>query len=246
VIRVAPGRASYLAEAYALGVEGAPPLEFRGVDLRENPDHPDHRFNLAIDWGSLTACIGDEDSGVGDLGRWALALGRRPPSGQVLVFGVDMRTLSYSKLLLFRRRIGYLQIGDGLLQNLSLRANISLPLQYASDHRLNEVAGRVNELVDAFRLAAVEGLRPAEANEEDRRRAAIARAIALDPELLVLEAPFDGLTFRAGKELLHLVRHRADGTPRTILITLQDVGPQIAPLLDRCVRLVDGLAVEGQ
>jgi ABC-type transporter Mla maintaining outer membrane lipid asymmetry ATPase subunit MlaF len=239
-------RASYLADAYAMGVEGASPLQFRDVDLRENPDNPENRFNLTLDWNTITACIGDEDSGVGDLGRWAMALGQRPPAGAVLVFGLDMRTLSYARLLLFRRRLGYLMAGDGLLQNLTLRANIALPLNYASDHREKEVAGRVEQLLSDFRLQASRNLRPAEANEEERRRAAVARAIALDPELLVLEAPFDGLTGRAALELIELVRLRVDGTPRTIFLSAQDLTPAVASLMTRCVRLVNGMAVESE
>lgn len=237
-------RASFLADAYAMGVEGAAPLMFRAVDLRERPDNPEHRFNLTVDWGTIVACVGDEDSGVGDLGRWSLSLGNRPPSGEVLVFGTDMRSLSYQDMLLFRRRMGYLQTGEGLLQNLHLAGNISLPLQYASDHRMEEVNGRVDELLGLFRLREVAHLRPAAANEEERRRAAVARAIALDPELLVLEAPFDGLTSRAARELLELARARSDGTPRTVLLTAQDLGAAVTPLINRVVRLVDGLAVE--
>ena len=237
-------RASFLADAYAMGVDGAAPLMFRAVDLRERPDNPEHRFNLTVDWGTIVACVGDEDSGVGDLGRWSLSLGNRPPSGEVLVFGIDMRSLSYQDMLLFRRRMGYLQTGEGLLQNLNLRGNISLPLQYASDHRMEEVNGRVNELLGLFRLRDVAELRPAAANEEERRRAAVARAIALDPELLVMEAPFDGLTARAARELLELARARSDGTPRTVLLTAQDLSSSVTPVINRVVRLVDGLAVE--
>lgn len=237
-------RASYLAEAYSMGVEGAPPLVYRTVDLRERPDHPDHRFDLALQPGAVTAVVGDEESGVGDLGRYALGLDF-PPSGDVLVFGSSMRGLSYHRLLVYRRRLGYLQMGDGLLQNLTLRANISLPLAYASDHRTREVNARAEELLEQLKIADVADARPAAVNEEVRRRAALARAIALDPELLVLEAPFDGLTGRAGHDLISRVRYRKDGAPRTMLVTAQDIGPYVLPLMDRTVHLADGLAVEG-
>jgi ABC-type transporter Mla maintaining outer membrane lipid asymmetry ATPase subunit MlaF len=237
-------RASYLTQAYAMGVEGAAPLVFRTVDLRERPDHPDHRFDLVVEAGSVTAVVGDEDSGVGDMGHYALGL-ERPPSGSVLVFGTVIAGLNYDRLLVFRRRIGYLQVGDGLLQNLSLRANIGLPLQYASDHQVKEVATRVDELLAQFSLGDVAGLRPASANEEDRRRAAVARAVALDPELLVLDAPFDGLTGRAAHELLEVARRRRDGTQRTVFVTAQDLGPHVIPLCTRVVHVEDGLAMEG-
>lgn len=237
-------RASYLLQAYEMGVEGAAPLAFRGVDLRERPDHPDHRFDLIVEPRSVTAVVGDEDSGVGDLGKWALGLDT-PPSGTVFVFGKPIADFDYDQLLLFRRRIGFVQIGDGLLQNLSLRANIGLPLQYASDHKTKEVDQRVDELLEQFQLTDAAALRPAAVNEEDRRRAAVARAISLDPGLLVMEAPFDGLTSRAAHDILGLARVCRDGTERTVLITAQDLGPHVIPLFTRMVHVDDGLMVEG-
>lgn len=227
-----------------MGVEGAAPLVFRTVDLRERPDHPDHRFELEVEPGSVTAVVGDEDSGVGDLGKWSLGLDK-PPSGKVLVFGKPIAEFGYDRLLIFRRRVGYLQIGDGLLQNLSLRANIGLPLQYASDHNAREVDERVGELLDQFGLTEVAMLRPAAVNEEYRRRAAVARAITLDPGLLVLEAPFDGLTGRAAHDILGLARACRDGSQRTVFITAQDLGPHVIPLCTRIVHVEDGLAMEG-
>lgn len=237
-------RASYLVDAMAMGVEGAPPLVFRAVDVRENPDHPDHRLELRVDAGQVVLCLGDEDSGVGDLGKFVLGLDR-PPRGQILVFGSAIAELDYDEQLLFRRRLGYTQIGDGLLQNQTLRNNIGLPLSYASDHRMAEVAGRIERLVADFELADVADRRPAQVNEEDRRRAAVARAIALDPELLVMEAPFDGLTGRAARFLLERALRREDGLPRAIFITAQDVTPAVAALITRTILLVDGTAVEG-
>ena len=237
-------RQSWFADTTSTPVPGALPLVFRDVDLRENPDHPDNRFQLEVAPGAVVACIGDEDSGVGDLGRFAVGL-QQPLRGEVLALGLPVGRLSYYKLLSFRRRLGYCQIGEGLLQNLSLRANIALPLSYASDHRTREIQERVDELVTAFRLEHVAGLRPAAANEEDRRRAAVARAIALDPELLVMEAPFDGLTARAAKDIFDHARKRRDGSPRTVFITSQELLPAITPLLSRVVLVVDGLAVGG-
>ncbi len=239
----AAGRHSFLASAFAWGVAGAPPLEYQNIDLRDRPDHPDHRFNLVVMPGEVVGAYGDEDSGVGDLGRFALGLAR-PLSGRAVLFGQPIADLDYYDLLVFRRRLGYLQVGDGLLQNLSLRDNIALPLRYASDHRTAEVEERVGELIDEFDLKRVALLRPAAANEEDRRRTAIARALALDPDLIVLEAPFDGLTQHTAVELLGLATARRDGTHRTVLITAQDLAPAIRPLLSRVVRVDDGRAVD--
>ncbi len=236
-------RASWLLKAMSFGSQGAPPLVFREVDLKERPDHPAQRFTLTVQQGTTVVAMGDEDSGVLDLGPWALGLGR-PPAGRVEVFGAPIGALPYYDLLLFRRRVGYHPAGDGLLQNLTLRDNVALPLRFASDHRLAEVDGRVGQLLEDFRLRSVADLRPAQANEEDRRRAALARAVALDPDLVVLEVPFDGLTSRAAQDVLDKVSRRDDGTRRAVFATVQDLVPSIRKVVQRVIKVADGAAVE--
>lgn len=238
-------RLQWLAQSLAWGRPDAPPLVFGAIDLRDRPDHPDHRLDVTVQAGTVVVAIGDEDSGVGDLGGYALGL-RTPISGYAEVFGARIATMPYYDLLLFRRRIGYHPVGDGLLQNLTLRDNVALPLRFASDHRLAEVEGRVAELLEDFHLRAVADQRPAAVNEEDRRRAAMARAVALDPDLVVLEAPFDGLTGRAAQDLLDRVTRRDDGTRRAVFATVQDLVPSVRRMVDRVIKVVDGAAVEEQ
>jgi ABC-type transporter Mla maintaining outer membrane lipid asymmetry ATPase subunit MlaF len=87
-------------------------------------------------------------------------------------------------------------------------------------------------------------LRPAQASEEDRRRAALARAAALNPKLVVLELPFVGLTSRAATDLLENVSRCDDGSRRAVLLTSRDLTPSVRDLVTRAVRVVDGVAVE--
>jgi ABC-type transporter Mla maintaining outer membrane lipid asymmetry ATPase subunit MlaF len=224
-------------------IAGAPPLVYRGVDLLGRPDMPDRRFNLVVDAGAVIAAIGEEESGIELLGGLALGL-QAPTSGSVDVFGVPIARLPYYDLLAFRRRLGYAPQGDGLLQNLSLKDNVALPVRFATDHRLREVEARVAQLIDDFRLRSIATLRPAQANEEDRRRAALARAAALNPKLVVLELPFVGLTNRAARDLLEKVSRCDDGSRRAVLLTSRDLTPSVRELVTRAVRVVDGVAVE--
>ena len=221
-------------------VEGAPPLAFRGVDLLGRADRAG-RFDLVVEPGAVVAAIGDEESGVEAVGALALGLAE-PRAGTVEVFGVPIALLPYYDLLGFRRHLGYLPQGDGLLQNLTLKDNVALPVRFATDHRLREVEERVAQLVDDFRLRSIAALRPAQATEEDRRRAAMARAVALNPKLVVLELPFVGLTSRAARELLDRVSHAEDGSRRAILLTSRDLTPAVRDLVTHAVRVVDGAA----
>jgi len=236
-------RGSRFLSASAPEVPGAPPLAYRDVDLLGRAERPDRRFSLTVEPEAVVAVIGDERSGIEALGQLALGL-RAPTAGSVTVFGLPIAEFPYYDLLVFRRRVGYLPAGDGLLQNLSLKDNVALPVRFATDHRLREVESRVSQLIEDFRLRAAAATRPAQASEEDRRRAAAARAIALNPRLVVLELPFDGLTSRVAAELLDRVSRRDDGGRRAVLLTSHDLTPSVRNLVTRTVRVVDGAAME--
>ncbi len=233
-----PSQVSIVLGPGVAEIAGAPPLVYRDVDL---VGRPDRRFNLTVGPGEVVAAIGDETSGIERLGALALGL-LTPASGSVEAFGVPIARLPYYELLAFRRRLGYLPEGDGLLQNLTLKDNVALPVRFATDHRLREVEARVAQLIDDFRLRAIAMLRPAQATEEDRRRAAMARAVALNPKLVVLELPFVGLTNRAAAELLERVGRGEDGSRRAVLLTSRDLTASVRGLVTRTVRVVEGMA----
>jgi len=193
------------------------------------------------------AVLGDEDSGIDRLGSWVLGLDR-PPRGAARVFGTVVADLPEAERLAFRRKLGYLPAGDGLLQNLSLRDNVALPLRFGSGAAPREIDGRVRVMLAAVRLTEAGGRRPAAVHEEERRRAAFARAMAFDPQLLVLEQPFDGLTTRSAAELLELARGGVaeGGARRAILITAQDLPALLERRVERVYRVTRDGVLEPQ
>ncbi len=211
------------------------PLAFHDVPLAETASRP---LTLDVPPRHTVAILGDEDSGVGRLGGYALGL-ERPAAGRVTVYGTTVADLAEPERLVFRRRVGYLPAGDGLMQNLSLRDNVALPLRFGSAASPREIDGRVNVILAAVRATAVAHLRPAQVTEEERRRAAFARAMAFDPALLILEQPFDGLTGPTSAELLEFARggETAEGARRTILITGQELPAVIRRRVERVYRL---------
>ncbi len=211
------------------------PLIFTGIPLSPRVSTP---LDLEVAEHQTVALLGEEDSGLGALGGYALGL-EQPATGSVRVFGTVIADLPERQRLAFRHRVGYLPAGDGLLQNLSLRDNVALPLRFGSDASDREIEGRVNVLLAAVRLTSAGGARPNRANDEERRRAALARAVAFDPALLILEQPFDRLSPRAGAELLELARggETAQGARRTILITGQELPPGLQRRMDHIYRL---------
>lgn len=220
------------------------PLAFEGLPLGllpgagRAPSDPGALFALEVAEHETVVVLGDQASGVDHLAP--LALGLDPaPAGRVLVWGTEIAALSRVKQLAFRRRVGYLPAGDGLLQNLSLRDNIRLPLRFGSDFQPDEIEGRVDVILAQLRLRAVAQLRPAAATEEERRRAALGRALAFDPELVILDQPFDGLAERVAAELLEVARggEVSEGGRRTVFITGQDLPAMLRPRVERLLRL---------
>jgi ABC-type transporter Mla maintaining outer membrane lipid asymmetry ATPase subunit MlaF len=224
--------------------DDALPLAFEGIPLGLLPgagrgqSDPNAVFSLEVRPHETVVVLGDETSGVDRLA--SLALGLDPvPGGRAVVWGTEIALLSRVKQLAFRRRVGYLPAGDGLLQNLSLRDNIRLPLRFGSDFQPDDIEGRVNVILAQLRLKAVAQFRPAAATEEERRRAALGRALAFDPELVILDQPFDGLPERVAAELLEVARggEVSEGGRRTVFITGQDLPAMLRPRVERLLRL---------
>ena len=213
------------------------PLRFEGIAL---PGHgspitlevPEHRAVLVL---------GPEASGVDALPGYAMGL-VQPAAGCALVFGEDIARLPRRKALAFRRKVGYLPAGNGLIHNLSLHDNVALPLRYGSDLSEREIAGRIRIMLTLLRITDAAERRPADATEEQSRRAALARALAFDPALLILADPFDGLTHRAAAELLELARggETGAGSRRTVFMTGKSAPQLLEPRIEVRYRLAKG------
>ena len=197
----------------------APLLAFENVVLAGSRPI---RVHLEVPAHRAVSVVGEVVTGVERLGAMALGL-VRPAEGRIRLLGEVLADMGRHTLLAFRRRVGYVPEGDGLLQNLSLADNVALPLRFGSNRSPREIRGRLRVVLGAFRLADVADRRPAEVNDEQRRRAAFARATVFDPPLVVAEQPFDGIGMRAAGELIDLARggETDDGPRRSVLVVCQ-------------------------
>lgn len=215
-----------------------PPLAFEDLPLSGPRGGT---VTLTVAPHRVVSIIGEAGSGVNQLAPRALGL-LRTGRGRALVFGQDIQDLPRRHALAFRRRLGYVPAGDGLLQNLSLADNIALPLRFGSALSPREIDSRLRVMLAAVRLADGAGLRPADANEEQRRRASLARALAFDPDLVIMDHPFEGISGRAAVDVLELARggDTADGARRSLFITGQELPDRIRSRVDVRYRVVRG------
>ena len=160
----------------------------------------------------------------------------RPTVGDVWLLGQATRDLGHPEMLALWRRVGFLFAEGALLSNLTVRANVELPLRYRGELDDQALARRTDELLAALDLEAFSAERPAGLGLGVRKRAALARSLAVRPELLLADEPFEGGD-RHGQELV--VGALASARERwgaALLLTLADVD-RAEGLCDRVLEL---------
>ena len=215
-----------------------PVIEIRQVSTRFG-DHVVHSdLDLEVQRNEIFALVGGSGSGKSTLLREMILL-QRPDSGTIRVLGEDLRSLAEDRALALRERWGVMFQHGGLFGSLTVNENIGLPLR--------EHTGLEDGLIDeiaAWKLAMA-GLAPeagaqypSELSGGMMKRASLARAMALDPELLFLDEPTAGLDPDSAGGVDELVRKLRDLFGLTIVMITHD--------LDLLWQVADRVAVLAQ
>ena len=203
-------------------------------------DHVVHSdLDLEVRRDEIFALIGGSGSGKSTLLREMILL-QRPDSGSIRVLGIDLRNLGDPEALALRQRWGVMFQHGGLFGSLTVNENIGLPLR--------EHTGLEDVLIDeiaAWKLAMT-GLKPevgaqypSELSGGMMKRASLARALALDPELLFLDEPTAGLDPDSAAGVDELVRRLRDLFGLTIVMITHDLD-LLWQVADRVAVLAEG------
>jgi ABC-type transporter Mla maintaining outer membrane lipid asymmetry ATPase subunit MlaF len=177
----------------AQGAAGGALVRIEGVSvLASNGGSGLEGVDLALGGDEVWVAFGREGAGTSDLLR-AIVGDTRLAAGRIEVLGVDVGRARPAEIRGLRRRIGYVFRETGLLGNMSLEDNLALPIRYHTSLHGTEIARRIEPLVSLFGLQAVRRARPAEVDHLTRKRAAFARALSLDPDILLADYPLEGL-----------------------------------------------------
>lgn len=195
-------------------------------------------LDLEIRRAEIFAIVGGIGSGKSTLLREMILL-QRPDSGTIKVFGEDIQSLGEDAALALRQRFGVMFQHGGLFSSLNVLENIGLPLREHTD-----LGDALIDDIAAFKLALI-GLAPetamqypAELSGGMLKRASLARALALDPELLFLDEPTSGLDPASASDVDKLVLKLRDLYDLTIIMITHD--------LDLLWQVTDRVAVLGE
>jgi phospholipid/cholesterol/gamma-HCH transport system ATP-binding protein len=217
-------------DAPRLAAAGAPIVRLDGVTYSAGRRAILKDLSLAVPRGSVTAIMGP--SGTGKTTLLRLMTGQlRPDEGRVVVAGEDLACLSRDGLYALRRRMGMLFQNGALLTDLSVFENVAYPLREHTNLTEDLLRTVVLTKLQAVGLRGASALMPAELSGGMARRVALARAVVMDPELLIYDEPFAGLDPIALGMVLRLIRRLNDALGLTSVVVSHDV-QEIALLAD--------------
>ena len=192
--------------------------------------------------GQVVALIGGSGAGKSVMLRTILGL-LTPTSGKITIFGTIPAELSEQEQRLQRMRYGVLFQQGALFSGLNVAQNVAVPLVEQSDIPSNQISDIVALKLALTGLDAHDGKKmPSELSGGMRKRAALARALALDPELLFLDEPTSGLDPINARRFDHLIRTLCDALGLSVLLVTHDLDT-IASIADHIVILEDGRVV---
>jgi phospholipid/cholesterol/gamma-HCH transport system ATP-binding protein len=200
---------------------------------------------MAIAKGQVTAIMGPSGTGKTTLLQ-LITRQLRPDAGQVIVAGDDIAEFDISDLYQMRQRFGMLFQNGALLTDMSVFENVAFPLREHTRLAESLIRNVVLMKLHAVGLRGAAYMMPAELSGGMARRVALARAIVMDPEVLIYDEPFVGLDPISMGVIATLIRQMNDALGITSIVVSHDVH-EIGEVADYSFVIADGqVAAEGR
>ncbi|WP_051554067.1 ABC transporter ATP-binding protein [Desulfobulbus elongatus] len=230
------------------GVENAPldaePAAIRFVEVSKSFGERKRRHlvldrvSFSVPKGRTTVIAGGSGQGKSVILKLILGL-LKPDAGQVLVGDRDIAAMGYRALQEVRMLFGVLFQGVALFDSLTVFENIALPLRERTKLSSEEIRQRVAATLDQLELTGHEEKFPAQLSGGMKKRVGLARALQLDPEIVLFDEPTTGLDPVMTREIYELFTRTQQRLGYTAVIVSHDI-PQIFTLADQIILLNKG------
>jgi len=217
-------------------------LEVQDIVTRFGADVVHDGVSFEVQRGEVVALIGGSGTGKSVLLKEMIGL-LRPTAGRVQLLGIDVWQSDEEQVDGLRRRFGMLFQDGALFSSLSVAENIAVPLREHTDLPEALIAPLVGFKLSLVGLTPETGRKaPSELSGGMRKRVALARALALEPEILFLDEPTSGLDPIGARAFDQLVRALSDSLGLTVFMVTHDLDTLLS-IIDRTIALSQGKVI---
>jgi len=220
----------------------APVIRLVGVEKALGGQPVLKGVNLEIPRGKVTTVIGKSGGGKSVLLKHMIGL-LRPDRGQVLVDETDITRLSAHDLNEVRKKFAMLFQGAALFDSLTVLENVAFPLREKTKLKAAEVERKVLEMLEAVGLMGMGHKFPAELSGGMRKRAGLARALVMGPEIILFDEPTTGLDPLLARTIHDLILETQRRFGFTAVMVSHEI-PEIFGISDYVAMLLDGVIAE--
>lgn len=198
-------------------------------------------LDLRVPWSEITTILGPSGCGKSVTLKHVIGI-ERADEGKVVVAGYDMERIRHGELIELRKRIGVLFQSSALFDSMTVKENVAFGLRMHTRMSEEEISERVHVCLDAVRLAGTEAKMPVELSGGMRKRAALARAIAMEPDFILYDEPTTGLDPNTSSVVGDYILKLQSELNVTSVVVTHDM-PLARRVSDRVALLYDGKAV---
>ncbi len=198
-------------------------------------------LDLRVPRSEITTILGPSGCGKSVTLKHVIGI-EQADVGKVVVAGYDMARIRRGELIELRKRIGVLFQSSALFDSMTVKENVAFGLRMHTKMTEEEIAERVHVCLDAVRLAGTEARMPVELSGGMRKRAALARAIAMEPDFILYDEPTTGLDPNTSSVVGDYILKLQSELEVTSVIVTHDM-PLARRVSDQVALLYDGKAV---